>query len=180
MPNKNYKSPFATSFKSAVKRGTSYNVAVENIASKNKKTVQFVWESLWKAGLANRQKFNGQWLYWPANVTKANAKTWKHTQWNAWQWFVEWALTTGNVTPEQLNKLSNQKDFMTFCKKFWGKQYTWNTPKKVNRAPKAKTSRRRPTTKSSARKRSNVKRTNRKSTTTRGRTTAKRSYRRAA
>ena len=57
MPS-NYTSPFATSFKSAINRGTSWNVAVQNIANRNNKTVTFVWNSLFKAGLCNRQKFN--------------------------------------------------------------------------------------------------------------------------
>ena len=127
----NYTSPYATSFKSALNRGTSYSTAVYNIAKRYNKTPDYVWQSLYKANLCYRQKFNGQWIYWPVNVKKANAKNCKVSQYNAWQWYCEWFLMNGCCTPDQLKKhVGSQKDFMTWCKKFFGKQYTWTNTKK--------------------------------------------------
>ena len=133
MPS-NYTSPFATSFKSAINRGTSWNVAVQNIANRNNKTVTFVWNSLFKAGLCNRQKFNGQWVYWPNNCKKSNATNCKNIQFNTWQWFCEWALMSGFCTPAQLNNnKGSQKEFMNYCRKFFAKQFvTTNNTKKSN------------------------------------------------
>lgn len=123
-----FTSPFATPFKSALKRGTSYNEAVNNIASRNHKSPQQVWESLFKAGLCFRQKFNGQWIYFPWNAAKTSSTTWKKSQFNAWQWFSEWCLTSGTCTPEQFkNHCGAQKSFMTWCRKYFGKQFTWST-----------------------------------------------------
>ena len=167
MPGK-FNSPYATSFKSAVRRGTSYNVAVNNIAKRWKKTPEYVWESLFKAGHCYRQKFNGQWIYWPCNVTKAKSVTWKNSQFNMWQWFCEWCLTNGFCTPQQLNNYHNQKQFMTFCRKFFGKQYNWTTTTKTRKTRKT-TRRRKTTTKGKTYKFPMVK----------GRTTT-RKYRRAA
>ncbi|MBT8485901.1 MAG: hypothetical protein KJO43_10000 [Phycisphaerae bacterium] len=130
MPTK-YTSPFATSFKSACKRGTSYNVAVQNIAKRCKKSPTVVWESLFKAGLCYRQKFNGQWIYFPCEVKKATATTCKNSQWECWQWFCEWSLLNGFCTPEQMKKnCGTQTTFMTWCRKFFSKQFTTGTTKK--------------------------------------------------
>lgn len=125
---KNYTSPYATSFKSAIKRGTSYNVAVQNLAKKHNKTTDFIWQSLFKANLCWRQKFNGQWVYFPCELNQSNfnAPVVKDVQFNCWQWFCEWCLINGVCTPQQLhNHCGSQQDFMTWCRKFWGKQYTW-------------------------------------------------------
>ena len=54
MPTK-FNSPYATAFKSAIKRGTSYNVAVNNIANRRNKNVTVIWNSLFKAGLVSRE-----------------------------------------------------------------------------------------------------------------------------
>jgi len=130
MPSK-YTSPYASSFKSAINRGTSYTFAVNSIAKRWNKTPEFIWQSLYKAGLCYRQKFNGQWIYWPCNVKKGTAKTWKYSQFYMWQWFTEWCFTNGWATPQQFkNHTGSQQDFMTFCRKFFGKQYNWNKPKR--------------------------------------------------
>ena len=124
MPTK-FNSPYATAFKSAIKRGTSYNVAVNNIANRRNKNVTVIWNSLFKAGLVSRQKFNGQWIYFPKNVTKKSTATVsKATQHQVWQWFCEWCIITGNVSPEKIVKnTGSQKEFMTFCRKYFGKQF---------------------------------------------------------
>ena len=121
-----FTSPYATSFKSAVKRGTPWYTVVENIAKRYKKTPNFIWESLFKAGWCYRMKFNGQWMYWPKESPKAKSNYYKQDQYYMWQWFANWAVSAGFCTPEQLHKYStNQKHFMTYCRKFFGKQYTW-------------------------------------------------------
>ncbi len=130
MPTK-YKSPYTTSFKSAVKRGTPWFTVVENIAKRHKKTTNYVWNSLWKAGVVQRVKFNGQWIYWPFDAQKTNAKYAKETQYYMWQWFVNWSFSQGYVKPEQFKKYAgSQKQFMTYFRKFWNKQYTTTTKTK--------------------------------------------------
>lgn len=144
-----YTSPYATSFKSALKRGTSYNVAVNNIASRNNKSPEQVWNSLFKANLCFRQKFNGQWIYFPFEAKKSNSTTWKTTQFNSWQWFTEWCLNSGICTPEQFKKnCGSQKEFMTWCRKHFGKQFTWNTTTNNKKTTTRKSRTGRTTTKS--------------------------------
>lgn len=133
---KKNKSPFATSFKSAINRGTPCFVAVQNIAKRTKKSPNQVFQSLFKAGLCFRQKIAGEWVYWPCDWHKTNATNAKICQNNMWQWFVDWCLCTGVCTPEKLQKhTGSQQEFMSFCKKFWGKQFT---PGTVTSKPKSK------------------------------------------
>ena len=121
-------SPSAASFKSAIKRGTSYNQAVWNSANRCNKTTDYVWNSLCKANLCWRQKFNGQWVYFPCDVTKTNATTAKNCQFNMWQWYCEWCIANKCCTPDQIhNHCGSQKDFMNWCRKFWNKQYNHTT-----------------------------------------------------
>jgi hypothetical protein len=150
-----YTSPYASAFKSAIKRGTSWNVAVNNIASRNNKSPEAVWASLYKADLCFRQKFNGKWIYVPWTAKKTNATTSKGSQFNSWQWFTEWCIASGYATPEQFKKnAGSQKEFMTWCRKFFGKQFTTST------------------TSSTTKRRSTRKSTSRKSSTSRRRTSS--------
>ena len=127
MPS-NYKSPFASSFKSAVNRGTSYTAAVENIAKRNNTPTTFVWNSLYKANLVWRQKFNGQWIYFPTSWNKGKAASWKNSQFECWQYFCEWFISNGYCTPENLKKhCGSQAEFMNFCRKYFAKQFNNNT-----------------------------------------------------
>lgn len=129
--SKNFNSPYASSFKSAVKRGTPCSVAVNNIANKKKTTCKTVFESLCKAGLCNKQKFNGQWIYWPCDELvgkKSSATQCKTAQTMCWQSFIDWCICNGCCTPVQLDKCKgSQSNFMKFCKKFWSKQFTTST-----------------------------------------------------
>lgn len=145
-----YTSPYAASFKSALKRGTSYNAAVQNIANRKNTTPDKVWLSLFKADLCFRQKFNGQWIYFPCDAGKTNSTNWKNTQFNSWQWFTEWCIASGFATPEQFKKnCGSQKDFMNWSRKYFGKQFTWNTTtsNKTRKTTKSSTSKSRTSTK---------------------------------
>ena len=142
-----YTSPYATAFKAAMKRGTSYNTAVNSIAGRSSKSTEQVWNSLYKAGLCFRQKFNGQWIYFPWDISKSNSTTWKNSQFNSWQWFTEWCITSGNCRPEQFkNNCGSQKEFMTWCRKYFGKQFSGNN------SPARKSGRTRKTAKTRTRK----------------------------
>ncbi len=152
-----YTSPYATSFKNSCKRGTPFYQAVNNIAKKNNKSTQVIWNSLFKANLVWRQKFNGQWTYFPSFSCKTKATAAKTSQYECWQYFCEWMLSSGQCTPEQLKKnCGSQKEFMSWCRKFWGKQYTTvsssssvkkNVKKAVKKNVKAKSVTKRKTTK---------------------------------
>lgn len=130
MPKTTYTSPFATAFKSACKRGTPCSQAVWNISKRTGKSPSVIWNSLCKAGICQKQKFNGQWIYWPTDQAFCNttAKCAKTCQVNMWQSFVEWCIASGQCTPEQLNKHCNgQQNFMKYCRKFFNKQFNTNT-----------------------------------------------------
>ncbi len=181
MPTK-FKSPFATSFNSAIKRGTPCNQAVWNISKRTNKPVNKIYESLWKAGFCNRQKFNGQWIYWANNPSKSNATSCKESQFNQWQWFVDWAIASGFCTPEQLNNnKGSQQEFMSFCKKFFAKQFNGTTTSSKS-GRKASTSRVRKSTAktTTARKRTSTKRKNSSSYKFPKAKSTSRRYRRAA
>ena len=123
MPS-NFKSPYASSFNSAISRGTPCFVVVQGIAKRCSKTPNQVFESLFKGGCCYRQKFNGTWIYWACDGSKSNSTNWKKAQWNCWQSFMDWCICSGTCTPEQLwNNTSSQNNFMSYCKKFWGKQF---------------------------------------------------------
>jgi hypothetical protein len=135
-----FKSPFTTTFKSGIKRGVPCSVVVQNIANRNNKTCKFVFNSLWKAGVCNRQKMNGQWIYWPCDCKKANVTNVKNCQVNMWQCFVDWCMVSGVCTPDQMsNNCGSQSSFMNYCKKFWGKQFVGTTGRTGTVARKTRT-----------------------------------------
>ena len=117
----NHKSPYASSFKSAMKLGTPCGVAVNTIAKNSKKSPKMVFESLFKAGLCFRQKFNGQFVYWTSEKCKKGTATVRNEcQHNMWQCFIDWFISSGFCTPEQLkNHCGSQQEFMAFCRKFF-------------------------------------------------------------
>ncbi len=84
MPSKS-NSPYASSFKTAIKRGTPCGDAVASIAKRYDKNPKTVFASLHKVGLCFRQKFNGQWIYWPCEAKKTTSANFKPCQLNMWQ-----------------------------------------------------------------------------------------------
>ena len=130
MPS-NPKSPYASSFNSAVKNGTPGGLAIFNIAKRTGKNPSVIGNSLFHAGLVFRQKFNGQWVFWPVNGKRSSAAKFKPVHTQMWQCFIDWAICNGFCKPEQLEKhIGSQKEFMTFCRKFFAKQYGSATPTK--------------------------------------------------
>ena len=157
MPS-NPKSPYASSFNSAVKNGTPGGLAIFNIAKRLGKTPSVIGNSLWRANLVYRQKFNGQWVFWPVNGKRSSAAKFKPVHSQMWQCFIDWAICNGFCKPEQLKKhIGSQKEFMTFCRKFFAKQFGSAKPiKRKRKSVKRTTSRKRTTTrarKSPSRKR---------------------------
>lgn len=127
MPS-NSKSPHATSFKAAIKRGTPAGMAVNAIAKRCNKRPSAVFSSLHKAGLCHRQKFNGQWIYWACEGKKSTATIAKNLQLETWQCFIDWCIASGQCTPQQLEKkTSSQQEFMNYCRKFFNRQMTSGT-----------------------------------------------------
>ncbi len=122
------KSPYATSFITGCKNGTPASTVVNNISKKTNKPVSTIWNSLCKAGYCWSQKFNGTCVYWPTFNVKKNTTASNTTQTNMWQSFIDWCLVSGRCTPNQLNKYtSSQKNFMNYCRNFFGKQFTGST-----------------------------------------------------
>lgn len=161
--NTTFKSPFATSFNNACKRGTPFCTAVQNIAKRTGKNESTIWNSLYKAGLVWRQKFNGQWIYFPCNWEgKANASNKKSSQFNMWQCFIEYCVVNGFCTPEALKKhCGSQSEFESYCKKFWNKQFSGSkksSASKGRKRPSVKRSSRNTSTASKKRTTTNRKR----------------------
>jgi hypothetical protein len=126
MPTK-FKSPYTTSFCNAIKKGTSFTEAVYTIANRYNKKASVVWQSLWKAGVVNRQKFNGQWVYWPTQWQRNWGKqsSAKDCQTKCWQWFVDCCFQNGFCTPNTVwNNTGTQNEFMNFFKKYFVKQFS--------------------------------------------------------
>ncbi len=173
------KSPYATSFNSAIKRGTPAGTAVHAIAKRTSRPINSIFSSLHKAGLCHRQKLNGQSIYWAVEGKKGTATSAKVIQIELWQSFIDWCIASGNCKPQQLqNNVGSQQDFMAYCRKFFNCQLNGSTTtsKKKRTAPtKAR--------KTTARKTTARKTSTRKTRTTSykfPRTSTTRRYRRAA
>ena len=154
MPNKS-KSPFGPSFNSAIKSGTPCGVVIANIAKRTGKSPSVIGNSLFRAGLCFRQKFNGKFVFWPVNGKKCASAKWKPCHTDMWQNFVDWIISNGLCKPEQMHKhCSSQKEFMTWCRKFFAQQFGPATAKKKKRktTKRKTTARKRKTTTSRKRK----------------------------
>jgi hypothetical protein len=175
--NSTVKSPYATSFNNNIKKGTPFNVVISSIAKRTGKSPSVICNSLVKAGLCHRQKFNGQWIYWPCQNMRANQTNTKVCQNNMWQWFIDWCICNKLCTPDQIaNHCGSQKDFMAWCRKYWNKQFvTASSRKSSSRKRSSTSSRKRSTT--TARKRTTTKPRSRKSTSaSKRRSSTPRSY----
>jgi len=138
---RSYTSPFASQFKSAIRRGTPASVAVENIASRQGTTMNQVFQSLFKVGLVFRQKMNGQWIYWPVEGVKAKSTITRTAQWKLWQSFVDWAVASGYATPEQIcSGKGSQQEFIQSLRKFFNKQFSSTTSGSSSRRTSTSTS----------------------------------------
>ena len=180
-----FQSPFASSFRSAVRRGVPASQAVHGIAQRSRKSETVIFQSLFKADLVWRQKFNSQWIWWAADGRKAQSSQTRSSQFGLWQSFVDWAIASGHVTPEQIQQHSgSQQQFSLFLRKFFGGQFgsTSSTRRtstsSSSRSPSTSGTRRSSTTR---RRTSSPKATTRPSTSTRSRrsTTARSSSRRS-
>ncbi|MCA9285617.1 MAG: hypothetical protein KDA22_10395 [Phycisphaerales bacterium] len=128
MPNTT-KSPYTTSFCNAINRGTPCWTAICNIANRNGTTPNVVGNSLCKAGCCCRQKFNGQWIFFPTFSGKWNATQGKKCHTNMWQSFVDFCMCSGICTPKQmLNCCGSQAGFVKGCRPFWTKACSTPTP----------------------------------------------------
>ncbi len=138
------KSPYATSFNSAIKNGTPAGTAVSAIAKRTGKAAPAVFASLHNAGLCHRQKLNNQWIYWPAATVKASATNARTSQLEMWQYFVDWCLASGYCTTKQLSAhAGSQPGFITWCRTFFNRQVTAGQATKTRKHGKSKTARRR-------------------------------------
>ena len=181
------KSPYAQSFNSAIKRGVPAGQAVEGIAKRQNKPQSQIFNSLHKAGLCERQKLNGQWVYWTSEKQRTNATHAKASQVQMWQNFIDWAIASGHCKPEQLtNNTGSQKDFMNYCKKYFSRQVgtassSSSSRKSSSRKRSTSATAKKRTGSTTARKRtsSTTARKRTTSTTARKRTTARKSTTRA-
>lgn len=116
------KSPYTTSFCNAINRGTPCWTALCTIANRAGTTPNVVGNSLVKAGVCFRQKFNGQWIFFPCFTGKWNPTQGKKCHTQMWQSFIDWCVCSGICTPEQLwNCCGSQASFVKGCRSFWTK-----------------------------------------------------------
>ena len=170
MPNQ-LKSPYAPSFKAAIKRGTPASIAVAGIAKRYNKPIKTVFASLHRAELCHRQKFNGQWLYWPYEAKRGSSTDAKACQLQIWQSLVDWSIATGNCKPQQLENYSgSQQEFMSYCRRFFNRQVSGSTSGSSRSPKRAAASSRKPSTTARVRKSSSASsRKSRPTSYTRGR-----------
>jgi hypothetical protein len=118
------KSPFATSFNSAIKRGVPCWQAVQQISKRTGKNTNVIFQSLYNAGCCFRQKVNGQWCYWPVNGKKCKSTFTKQCQFNTWQNFMDWCIASGFCTPRQFkSNSSSPTKFFNFLCNCWAKSF---------------------------------------------------------
>ena len=135
------KSPYITPFRSAINRGTPCWQALCNIANTWNTSPSVVGNSLCKAGLCERQKFNGQWIFFPTFGSKSSATVTKKCQTQLWQNFCDWCICNGICTPEQMfNKCGSQASFMKACRPMWNKQFKTTTSRATSTTKGRKTS----------------------------------------
>jgi hypothetical protein len=174
MPNKS-KSPYASSFKSAIKRGTSASNAVKTIAKRHNTTPNVVFNSLHKAGICHRQKFNGTWIYWPCEGIKTSTSSAKSCQTETWQSLVDWCIVSGNCSPQRLaDNTGSQKDFMSYCRRYFSQQAGSSSGKGSSKGGSKSSSKR-----SSSPKRSSASRSAKRTVSSRS-SSSRRRYRQAA
>ena len=118
-------SPFSSSFQASARRGTPCSVAVANIAKRQNKTTNQVYQSLYKACIVNRQKINGQWVYWAVQARKSTGPVARQAQAALWQSYVDWALANGHTTPGKIaGHMSSRDEFQGHFKRFFAKQFS--------------------------------------------------------
>lgn len=155
------KSPFATSFNSAIKRGVPCWQAVQQISKRTGKNPTTIFQSLFNAGCCYRQKVNGQWCYWPVNGKKCNSTFTKQCQFNTWQNFMDWCIASGFCTSKQFkNNCSNPTKFFNFLCNCWTKSFakSSSTSFSTKKSKTSSKSKKRTTTKAKAKSRKTTRR----------------------
>jgi len=136
-------SPYTQAFVAGCRTGQPCSTVINNICKRTGKNFNTVCASLCKAGVCRGQKFNGQWICWP-NFKVPTNNTWsKKAQWNLWQGFVDWCVTSGYCTPNNLNTKSatgNQAQFMKNCQSLMSTQCTLSGTTKIKPAANLKNS----------------------------------------
>lgn len=130
------KSPFTTTFKTLVTRGTPCWTAVTTIAARFGKTPNFIFRSLYGAGLVTRQKVSGQWVYWPTFPVRTSTTFKKVSTGNLWQAFIDWCICSGFCTPRTFTShKGSEQAFIKYFARFWSKQFPgtgsfigWSSP----------------------------------------------------
>ncbi len=118
-------SPFAKVFIAGCRKGQPCYTVINSICKRTGKSFNTVCASLCKAGVCHGQKFNGQWICRPNFKTPVNTYSAKQAQWNLWQGFVDWCVTSGYCTPVNLNKFAStgkQAQFMKNCQSLINRQ----------------------------------------------------------
>jgi len=148
MSKQPFKSPFASSFKSSVNRGTPCSQAVANIARRQGKTPSAVFTSLHRAGLCGRFKYAGSWIWYPTFTPSSTKKS--NGQPELWQSYIDWCLASGQCTPEQLAEhTGSQAKLASFTKKFFGTQFSTTKRTKSSKARRTTSTRSTKSTKGS-------------------------------
>ncbi len=129
MQGTTFSCPFTKAFRAAINRGTPASIAVTNISQRQGKAQQTVINSLKKAGQLQGQQFNGQWICWATDGSKAPSTMTRTTQAQLWQAFVDWAIASGHATPQQLaNAKGSQSQFSQSCRRFFNRQFNTTGP----------------------------------------------------
>jgi hypothetical protein len=126
MPKSKIKvSPYVVGFVNAVKNGTPCWAAITSISKKTGKPTSSIVASLKNAGVVGTQTLHGQPICWPSFPVKASRTGAKTSQYQQWQWFISWCLSSGIVTPRQLTSWTRSPaTFVNNCGRIILKQFS--------------------------------------------------------
>jgi len=129
---------YGKTFCNACKKGTSPSDWVCKAAKRYDCTESYLWNCLKKEGYAFCKKFNGKNYWFPTFECKCPRAKSKVTEYNFWQYAVEFCMQQGWVTPEQVYNWTYQQMYY-YCSFKFNKFYCkpkgfsatkkWQTPK---------------------------------------------------
>ncbi len=119
---KSVKSPYATAFQSAIRRGIPAGEAVTAISRRHNKAAQIIFGSLYKAGLVQRRRIDGQWIYWPVQKLARSASAVRLSRARLWQSVIDVCIADGSCGPEQVQAITGDQPFAAFIRQIATKE----------------------------------------------------------
>ncbi len=105
-------------FQNSVKKGQSPFFVVQNLATKARKTPNQIWQTLKSNGFAFSTKFGNKTCWFPTfNGPRVARTKMSPSQQNFWQFFCEFGMQQGWITPSQIKAWTPQQTYWFLCNK---------------------------------------------------------------